>query len=175
MPARSNSLFFAGRVSLFARCLRSSSTRYSAFGIVKLSRTNFGFLLFSSFSALVNFPRLMLALVFASMGLVAACLGTDGIAAVFAGVFKAGLAGDLTSDSAAGLAPDLISPLAGTLTTIAFFTAGLAALDFLAAGEMATVLVVAVPLAIALVFASNGCAAAGLVGNGVLAVFMKSF
>ena len=148
---------------------------YSVFGIVKLSRTNFGFLLFWSFSALINFSRLLLVLVFASMGLVAACLGTGWVAAGFAGVFTAGFAGGLTNDLAAGLAPDLTSPLAGTLTTNACFTAGLAALDFFAAGGTATALVVAGPVATASGFGSDGCAVAGLVGNGVLAVFTQSF
>ena len=47
-PARSNSLFLALCVSLAARCFRSSSTVYSAFGIVKLSRTSLCFLVFFS-------------------------------------------------------------------------------------------------------------------------------
>ena len=148
---------------------------YSVFGIVKLSRTNFGFLLFWSFSALINFSRLLLVLVFASMGLVAACSGTGWVAAGFAGVFTVGSAAGLTSDLAAGLAPDLPSPLTRTLMTIAFFTAGLAALAFFAAGGTATALVVAGALATASGFASDGFAVAGLVGNGVLAVFMQSF
>ena len=48
MPARSNSLFLALCISLAARCFRSSSTVYSAFGIVKLSRTSLCFLVFFS-------------------------------------------------------------------------------------------------------------------------------
>lgn len=48
-PARSNSLFLALCMSLAERCFRSSSTVYSAFGIVKLSRTSLCFLgVFSS-------------------------------------------------------------------------------------------------------------------------------
>ena len=47
-PARSNSLFLALCMSLAARCFRSSSTVYSAFGIVKLSRTSLCFLVFLS-------------------------------------------------------------------------------------------------------------------------------
>ena len=43
MPARSNSLFFAPVVNLAARCFSAWSTAYSIFGIVKLSRTSFGF------------------------------------------------------------------------------------------------------------------------------------
>ena len=43
MPARSNSLFFAPFVNLAARCFSAWSTAYSIFGIVKLSRTSFGF------------------------------------------------------------------------------------------------------------------------------------
>jgi len=52
MPARMSSLFFTGLDSFPARCLRPSSTVYSAFGMVKLSRTNFGFLTLVVFSAL---------------------------------------------------------------------------------------------------------------------------
>src|SRR5690349_15913453 len=40
MPARSNSLFLTGRLRLAARCLSASSTAYSDFGMVKLSRTS---------------------------------------------------------------------------------------------------------------------------------------
>ena len=47
-PARSNSLFLAPCINWAARCFRSSSTVYSAFGIVKLSRTSLCFLVFFS-------------------------------------------------------------------------------------------------------------------------------
>jgi hypothetical protein len=40
IPARNSSLFFVGRFRFAARTFRPSSTRYSAFGIVKLSRTS---------------------------------------------------------------------------------------------------------------------------------------
>ena len=45
MPARSNSLFLTGRARFAARTFSASSTAYSTFGIVKLSRTSlcFGF------------------------------------------------------------------------------------------------------------------------------------
>src|SRR4051812_35755450 len=52
MPARSNSLFLAGRVSWAARSFNWSSTRYSGFGMVKLSRTIFGFLDFAGLTSL---------------------------------------------------------------------------------------------------------------------------
>ena len=175
MPARSNSLFFAGRVSLLARCLRSSSTRYSAFGIVKLSRTSFGFLVFSSFSALIKVSLLLLTLVFASTGLVATCLGSARVAAGLEGVFTTDFIGGLASDLAAGLTPDLTSFLAGTWMPIAFLTAGLAALAFLPAGTAAIALVLAGPVPIALVFAVDGSALAGLFGNGFLAAFMNFY
>ena len=55
MPARSSSLFFMLRVSFAARSLRASITRYSVFGMVKLSRTNLGFM---GFSALLTFTVL---------------------------------------------------------------------------------------------------------------------
>ena len=55
IPARSSSLFFTLRVSFEARSLRASITRYSAFGMVKLSRTN---LIFMCFSALLTFAVL---------------------------------------------------------------------------------------------------------------------
>ena len=51
-PARSNSLFLAGCASAAARCLSVSMTAYSSLGIVKLSRTSFGFLGFVIFSTL---------------------------------------------------------------------------------------------------------------------------
>ena len=44
MPARSNSLFFTLRCKLLARCFRPSMAWYSSLGMVKLSRTNLGFL-----------------------------------------------------------------------------------------------------------------------------------
>ena len=47
MPARNSSLFLAVRANFAARCLSASSTTYSSFGIVKLSRTSLGFLGFS--------------------------------------------------------------------------------------------------------------------------------
>jgi len=43
IPARNNSLFFAGRVSFVARTFRPSRTEYSDLGIVKLSRTSLAF------------------------------------------------------------------------------------------------------------------------------------
>jgi hypothetical protein len=45
MPARISSLFFVGRASIAARNFRDSRTRYSDFGIVKLSRTSLSFAL----------------------------------------------------------------------------------------------------------------------------------
>ena len=50
-PARSSSLFLTGWANADARCLRVSITAYSSFGIVKLSRTNLGFLAFTSLAA----------------------------------------------------------------------------------------------------------------------------
>lgn len=43
MPARNSSVFFTGLPSLAARSFSSSNTAYSAFGMVMLSRTIFGF------------------------------------------------------------------------------------------------------------------------------------
>src|SRR5688572_28875902 len=43
IPARSNSLFFTECASWLARCFSESMTAYSAFGIVKLSRTSLVF------------------------------------------------------------------------------------------------------------------------------------
>jgi len=54
IPARSSSLFFVGCAKPLARCFSASSTRYSALGIVKLSRTSFGFLALSAFMVLVT-------------------------------------------------------------------------------------------------------------------------
>src|SRR5689334_9602036 len=53
-PARSTSLFLAGRPALAARCLSASSTAYSALGMVKLSRTSLGFFTFSGLAALAT-------------------------------------------------------------------------------------------------------------------------
>ena len=54
IPARSGSLFLAGRASFAARCLSSFRTINSAFGIVKLSRTSLGFFAFGAFSSLAT-------------------------------------------------------------------------------------------------------------------------
>ena len=57
IPARSNSLLFAGRTSLIERCFSSSITAYSALGMVKLSRISLSFFalcgaaVFSGFAA----------------------------------------------------------------------------------------------------------------------------
>src|SRR5450830_1184482 len=48
-PARINSLFLTELDSLPARCFRSSSTVYSALGMVKLSRTSLGFFALTAF------------------------------------------------------------------------------------------------------------------------------
>jgi len=52
-PARNSSLFLGACPSLAARCLSASSTSYSALGMVKLSRTSLGFLVFSMAFSLV--------------------------------------------------------------------------------------------------------------------------
>ena len=53
-PARNSSLFLTGWASAVARSFRVSSTAYSSLGMVKLSRTSFGFLPLGSV-ALVGF------------------------------------------------------------------------------------------------------------------------
>ena len=108
IPARSSSLFLTERPSLLARCLSASSTTYSTFGMVKLSRTNFGFLVFSSFTAWLVLTS-------------SSCLT---VARVFeGGVFVIGF---------------LTAALAlGTLAVINFFAAGLTGAGFLATGFFA--------------------------------------
>ena len=95
MPARSSSLFLAGLASRAERCLRSSSTVYSAFGMVKLSRTSFGFFALTGFAAL---------------GLGVA------LADAFPGSFPDGLVDGLLVDLAGDLAGDLATGLGAALT-----------------------------------------------------------
>ena len=54
MPARSNSPFLTGCFSSAARNFKSSSTRYSDLGMVKLSRTSFIFFGLSTLGALLS-------------------------------------------------------------------------------------------------------------------------
>src|ERR1035437_7278971 len=97
MPARSNSLFFTGWPNLAARCLSSSTTRYSALGMVKLSRTSLGFLTFSTFAAAALGAAFTTALAAAWGAGLAGATGT-----FFAG-FGAALASALATALAAGL------------------------------------------------------------------------
>lgn len=110
MPARMSSLFLTELASLPARCLRSSSTVYSVFGIVKLSRTNFFFLILAGFSALGWATALMFT--FAGAAFTAAIsvgvLGGTLVGAVLTGVETVALTGEaldfMTRFAAAGLA-----------------------------------------------------------------------
>ena len=110
MPARSSSLFLAGLARRAPRCFKSSSTVYSAFGMVKLSRTSFGFFALTGFAAL---------------GLGAA------LADAFAGTCPDRLADDLVGDLAGDLAAGLGAALARTVATnVVFLAAGLIADNF---------------------------------------------
>lgn len=116
MPARNSSLFLTGRVSLAARCLSSSNTRYSAFGMVKLSRISLVFLAFvgaagfsgfegasalergnltATFSVKVFFTAVFLTTAFLTAAFVAGSLST-GILAGAAGAWLVAGAGDGT-------------------------------------------------------------------------------
>jgi len=86
MPARSNSLFFAPVVNLAARCFSAWSTAYSIFGIVKLSRTSFGFFALSgalAISAAATFTGTSGVMILATATLLGLGLG---LVAVFAAV-----------------------------------------------------------------------------------------
>lgn len=95
IPARSSSLFLVGLATLAARCFRSSSTEYSDFGMVKLSRTSFGFFSFDAFSA-VAFAMAgtgCAAVTFALSGALVRGLGAIFTAGAAAGMFFAAGAG----------------------------------------------------------------------------------
>ena len=144
IPARNNSLFFAGRVSLVARCLSASSTTYSAFGMVKLSRTNFGFLALTAFlsfasgSALVaaGLTATFLTTVFLTDGVFASgdFVATGLLVAVFfyAGwmaLTPTGFTIDLMTGLAAGLAAGLATiffPVSSTTPALGMATLGIA-------------------------------------------------
>ena len=79
IPARSSSLFLTERVSFVARCLSASSTTYSSLGIVKLSRTSFGFLGFSTLTVLLG----LAVLADLTAGFLTAALRDAGLAAGF--------------------------------------------------------------------------------------------
>ena len=88
MPARSNSLFFAPVVNLAARCFSAWSTAYSIFGIVKLSRTSFGFFALSgalAISAAATFTGTSGVIILATATLLGLALAL-GVVAVFAAV-----------------------------------------------------------------------------------------
>src|SRR6188768_3839141 len=87
-PARSTSLFLAGRPSLAARSLSASSTAYSFFGMVKLSRTSLGFLALSALSAPLS-PVFAAGL--AALGACAAFAVAGALAAGFAAGLAAGV------------------------------------------------------------------------------------
>lgn len=87
MPARINSVFLTVTLSWAARCFMASSTKYSALGMVTLSRTIFGFLslagLLSATAAVTDG---------AAAGLALATVGTAdwGLATVFAAAERTG-------------------------------------------------------------------------------------
>lgn len=79
-PARSNSLFLTGCASTTARCFSVSMTAYSSLGMVKLSRTSFGFLLFAALSTLIDARAAIPSLDFAAVAdFKGATLGVAGI------------------------------------------------------------------------------------------------
>src|SRR5687768_2615155 len=82
MPARSNSLFFAGRPALAARSLSACSTAYSVLGMLKLSRTSLGLRAFGSF-AFAAFAALAGLATFAAWAGAAALRALAGAAAGF--------------------------------------------------------------------------------------------
>ena len=79
IPARSSSLFLTERVSFVARCLSASSTTYSSLGMVKLSRTSFGFFGFSTLTVLLG----LAVLADLTAGFLTAALRGVGLAAGF--------------------------------------------------------------------------------------------
>jgi hypothetical protein len=116
MPARISSLFLIELPSLTRRCFNSSSLRYSSLGMVKLSRTSFGFLALSNLT---------------SAGFVVGATAVLGSA--FTGLFTATLAATvgvvLTFEVTAALVTalfgiGLIATLATGLTGAAIFLAG---------------------------------------------------
>lgn len=111
IPARISSLFLIALPSLPPRCFNSSRMRYSSLGIVKLSRTSFGFLALSSFSIL--------------------CLAVVAMT-VLGSVFT----GDLAATRAATTGAALTAGLA-TVFGAAVFVAGVFAATVLATGLVA--------------------------------------
>lgn len=110
-PARINSLFLTALANLPARCLRSSSTVYSAFGMVKLSRTSLDFFSLLALTSLAFRVALEAAFGFA-------------FATAFTAALAASLAVVLTADLTAALVL-----IAGFLTArfVAVFGAAFAA------------------------------------------------
>lgn len=132
MPARSNSLFLAGLASLMERCLSSSSTRYSAFGIVKLSRTNFGFfslLVFSTLEgAVASLTVLLAALAGAASTFLIAALGVTWAGSTLAtDIFFAGVLSTRFTAALAGAGVGFgvgVGVTAGTGTAFSLAVAG---------------------------------------------------
>ncbi|MES2880008.1 MAG: hypothetical protein V4713_16470 [Pseudomonadota bacterium] len=129
-PARINSLFLTELANLPARCLRSSSTVYSALGMVKLSRTSFGFFPLLVFSTLEGVTALIACLA----GVLTTALLTV-LTAAFTGVLAAAFATVLAGVLTAGL----MAVLAGARATVVDFFAArfaMATLGAVATGAM---------------------------------------
>ena len=89
MPARISSVFLTVTLSCAARCFMASSTKYSALGMVTLSRTIFGFLSLASLPAAMAAAAVGAA---AGFALAAAGAAAWGLATVFAAAVRAGAA-----------------------------------------------------------------------------------
>lgn len=134
-PARINSLFLAALASLPARCLRSSRTVYSALGMVKLSRTSFGFFNLTGFSAFGFATGLTNVLVKGLAGALSGALtaALTSALAIEADLFEAGLAVTLDVTFAT-----TITGSTGVVATLGR-TSGVAILEGMAVGVTATV------------------------------------
>jgi len=104
MPARMNSLFLTEFDNFPARCLRSSSRVYSPFGMVKLSRTNFGFLTLDAFSAV----GLATALTFTLFGAFAAAFFAEDLTRALVAAVLTGAVSTALNDEARGFITRLV-------------------------------------------------------------------
>jgi hypothetical protein len=150
MPARISSLFLIEVPSLTLRCFNSSSLRYSSFGMVKLSRTSFGFLAFSSLTS-VDFVAAVTAV----------------LVCAFTAVFTAGVAATvgvvLTTDLTAALGTALGGALGGAFLAVgltATLAAGLAGSATFFAGVLGALFATALAAARVGAAGSDGAGAA---------------
>ena len=157
MPARISSLFLIALPSLPLRCFNSSRMRYSSLGMVKLSRTSFGFLVLSSFSA-VGLEVVATAALAAVLAGALAVVFTATFAAALATGWGTGFGVALTT----GLTTGLTAALTGTALGATALATGLTAAAAFLAGALTTFLAAALA-------ATTGAAGVGDAGAALIA------